>query len=104
MDNSTSLIKPFTFVAITHNKLEEEHGIKQGDIMFVASAKAFPISEDDPYTQRILFFVQKTVDEKIDDESGFFLVDPVSIENIDPEEHKIYVNVNGIVYDHTTVH
>lgn len=98
------LIKPFTFVKINHNKLQEEYGLAEGDVVFVASAKAFPISEDDPYTQRILFFVQKTKDEKIDDESGVYVLDPVSLSHIDPEEHKIYVNVNGIVYDYATTH
>lgn len=96
MDN---LIKPFTFVSITHNNFAEEHSIKEGDVVFVASAKAFPVSEEDPYTQRIFFFVQKVVDEKIDDESGLWLMDPTSLSNINPEEHKIYMNVNGIDYE-----
>jgi len=96
----TDYIRPFTFVAITHDKLKEEHGLAKGDVVFVASAKAFPLSEEDPYTQRIFFFVQKTKDEKIDDESGVYMLDPVSLEQIDPEEHKIYVNVNEIIYDY----
>jgi hypothetical protein len=93
------LIKPFTFMSINHNRLAEEHGLKEGDVVFIAAAKAFPMSEEDPYTQRIFFFVQKTVDDKIDDESGVFMLDAKSLSFIDPEEHKIYVNVNEIVYD-----
>jgi len=98
-------IKPFTFMSINHDKLKEEHGLGSGDVVFIAAAKAFPLSEEDPYTQRIFFFVQKTIDEKIDDESGVFMLDASSLSFLDPEEHKIYVNVNEIVYDRpTTTH
>lgn len=90
------LINLFSFVRVIHNNFKEEHGIAEGDVVFVASAKAFPISEEDPYTQRIKLFVQKTKDDKIQDEDGFYLIDPISVQNIDPEEHKIFVNVNGL--------
>lgn len=90
------MIKPFTFVAINHDKLKEEYGIGKGDVVFVAALKAFPISEEDIYTQRIYLFIQKLIDEKIDDESGVFMIDPSTVDQIDPEEHKIYMNVNDI--------
>lgn len=99
-------IKPFTFVRINHNKLEKEHGISKNDVVFVAAAKAFPLSEEDPYTQRIFFFVQKVEEMKIDDESGFYVVDPVSLDPLDSDENSTFAVANDISYEHVsgTVH
>lgn len=80
-------IRPFTFVTINHNNLAEEHSIKEGDTLFVAGAKAFPLAEDDPYTQRIFMFVQKMVGDMIDDEAGVFVMDPHSLVNVSKEEN-----------------
>lgn len=95
------LIKPFTFVTINHNELEEEHGVKEGDLLFVAAAQAFPISEDDPYTQRIFIFVQKTIDGMIDDESGIYVIDPKSVNNVSQEEFDRLALLNMPVEDAT---
>lgn len=99
-------IKIFTFVTMNHNKLEKDHGIAKGDVMFVATAKAFPLSEEDPYTQRVFFFVQKTKDMVIDDESGFYIVDPVSLVPLDDDVNTTYAVANNISYEHVsgTVH
>lgn len=85
--DSSEYIKPFTFVTINHNDLAEEHGIKEGDTLFVAGAKAFPLTEDDPYTQRVFMFVQKMAGDMIDDEGGFFVMDPHSLSNVSKEEN-----------------
>lgn len=84
---ATEYIRPFTFVTINHDDLAEEHSIKKGDILFVAGAKAFPLSEEDPYTQRIFMFVQKMAGDMIDDEAGFFVMDPHSLLNVDKDEN-----------------
>lgn len=86
-EETNKYIRPFTFVTINHNNLEEEHGIPEGACLFVAGAKAFPLSEDDPYTQRIFMFVQKMSDDVIDDEGGFFVMDPNSLVNVSKEEN-----------------
>lgn len=81
------LIRPFTFVSITHSEHEEDHSIKEGDTLFVAAAQAFPVSEEDPYTQRVFMFVQKMVGDMIDDEAGIFVMDPHSLKNVSKEEN-----------------
>lgn len=81
------LIRPFTFVSITHSEHEEEFSIKEGDTLFVAAAQAFPVSEEDPYTQRVFMFVQKMVGDMIDDEAGIFVMDPHSLKNVSKEEN-----------------
>lgn len=95
-------IKPFYFARLNHNKLEKDHGIAKGDVVFVAAAKAFPLSEEDPYTQRIFFFVQKVEEMKIDDESGFYIVDPVSLDPLDGDLNDTYAVANDITYEHVT--
>lgn len=101
-----NLLRPFHFATINHNKLEEEHGISEGDVVFLAAAKAFPISEEDPYTQRIFFFIQKLEDGKIDDDSGFYIVDPNSLTCLDSDTNAAYALDNDITYEHVagTVH
>jgi hypothetical protein len=34
-----------------------KEGVKRGHLVYVAGHKALPISEEDPYTQRIKFFI-----------------------------------------------
>lgn len=84
---ASEYIRPFTFVTINHNEHEEDHSIKEGDILFVAAAQAFPVSEEDPYTQRVFMFVQKMAGDMIDDEAGIFVMDPHSLKNISKEEN-----------------
>ena len=98
------LIRPFTFVVINHDELNKEHGIVQGDTLFVASAQAFPLSEDDPYTQRIFLFAQRLKeDELIDDEGGFYVIDPKSVNNLSKEENDRLSLLNLQIDENATV-
>lgn len=44
------------YCEIVSDKFVNE-GVKRGHIVYVAGHKALPIAENDPYTQRIKFFV-----------------------------------------------
>ncbi len=87
------LIYPRTFVAINSDAFVE-HGIEKGTIVFVAGTKAVPVSEEDPYTQRVKMFVHILDEEKIDTSSGLFLMDPHSLINISSEENKRLLDFN----------
>lgn len=94
MFNPEDLIYPMTFVTVNTDKFEnEEGGIKKGDIVFVAGNKVLPISEDDPYTQRIFIYVQPVVNDYIDMEGGFYLLDPIHLSNLSKEENKRLVEL-----------
>lgn len=83
-----SIIYPNTFVVVKHNKFKKEHDISKGDIVYIAGHQAFPVSKRDPYTQRVKFFVQKLIGDFVDDANGFYVFDPRSVKNIDPEENQ----------------
>lgn len=92
-----NLIYPMTFVAINSNAFVE-HGVEKGDIVFVAGTKAVPVSDEDPYTQRVKMFVHILDNEKIDTASGLFLMDPNSLINISAEKNKRLYEFNADLF------
>lgn len=83
-------LRPMEFVRITNDKLEKD-GLPTGSLVFIGNLKAFPVSEEDPWTQRIKLLVHKTVDDYIDTSTGIYIIDPASVEKIDKDEHdRIY--------------
>ncbi len=84
------LIYPGTFVKLDTNKFKESMGVPRGALLFVAGAKAIPENEDDPYTQRVKFFVHLVgEDGYVNTESGVFLVDPKSVRAIGKKRQEI---------------
>lgn len=79
-------INPMEFVTITNDKLEAD-GLVNGSTVFVANVKAFPTTEEDPWTQRIKLIVHKTMNDHIDTASGFYLIDPSSVVKLSKEEN-----------------
>lgn len=74
------------FVTINTNKFEKDHGVKKGSLAYIAGHRAFPISEQNPYTQRIKFFVSLV------DSDGHVVIRPIYL--MDPKSLKL-------VDDHT---
>lgn len=95
----TKYIMTGDFCEIVTDKFVEE-GIKRGHVVYVAGHKALPITEEDPYTQRIKFLVhlynpiQKTMGKEL------YLMDAVSILPFPEHESKQYLEAyklaNGI--------
>jgi hypothetical protein len=79
-------INPMEFVKIVNDKLEAD-GLATGSTVFVANVKAFPITEEDPWTQRIKLVVHKMEGDYINTAAGFFLIDPASVEKLSSEEN-----------------
>lgn len=76
------LIKTNDFCEIVTDKFEEQ-GYGKGQYVFIAGMKAVPDDEDDPYTQRIKFFVHILVDQKhVNVEGGLFIMDPRSLKKL----------------------
>ncbi len=75
-------------------------GVKRGHLVYVAGHKAFPISEEDPYTQRIKFFVNLYNPHTYDMGKELHLMDANSIQSVPEDEQKAlleeYRVANGI--------
>jgi len=90
-----NLIYPMTFATINSDAFEE-HEVFKGDTVFVAGTKAVPVSDEDPYTQRVKMFIHLVDDEeKVDTASGLFLMDPHSLLNVSKEENERLIELNG---------
>lgn len=93
------LIKDNDFCEIVVDHLNHD-GLHRGNIVYVAGHQALPISEEDPYTQRIKFFVHPYdhINKKMI--RDLFPLDPKSIVRLNDERQKVlideYKEVNGI--------
>lgn len=79
------LIKPHDFCEIVSEEFKDD-GLKRGNYVYVAGQRAFPVSEGDMYTQRVMFICHKANRKgEISLEEGFFLIDPRSLFKLDDE-------------------
>lgn len=87
------------FCEIVSDKFTDQ-GIKRGHIVYVAGHKALPISEEDPYTQRIKFFVHLYDEQQKRMGKEIYLMDANSIlpldEKVQEKMLKKYKYANGI--------
>lgn len=72
------MFRELDLVEITTDKLTED-GLNLGDKVVVAAVKAFPVSEEDPYTQRVKLFVQKINENNNGVVGNIFVIDPTSV-------------------------
>lgn len=87
------------FCEVVTDKFTDQ-GVKRGHLVYVAGHKAIPEKEEDPYTQRIKFFVhlynpiQKTMSKEL------HLMDPSSILPLPEHENTQYLeqfkHANGV--------
>lgn len=94
-------IHTMEFVRVTTDKLEGD-GLPAGSIVMVGALKALPVSEEDPWTQRIKLFVHKTENDYVDVAAGIFVIDPTSVEKLSEEENERIYKVNQERADATT--
>jgi hypothetical protein len=79
------VVFPMDFVRITNDKLADD-GLFLDDIVFVQHTKAFPLTEEDPYTQRVKFIVRRVTSvDKVELSDNAFMIDPASVERISDE-------------------
>jgi hypothetical protein len=87
------------FCEITTDKILHEN-MKQGAIVFVVGHKALPISEDDPYTQRIKFFCHLFDNHTYTMSKELYPLDPSSLRKLDQSDQENFTKefklANGI--------
>lgn len=92
-------IKSGDFCEIVSDKFTKE-GIKRGHLVYVAGHKALPISDEDPYTQRIKFFVHTYNPHDKEMGKELYLMDPNSILPVNGSDQEYYLReykrANGI--------
>lgn len=81
-----ALIRQDDFCEIITDQFEAETGIKKGQRVYIAGHRALPENEEDPYTQRIKFFVHLVVDKLI--VPGLYVMDPRSLRKVSGKEQK----------------
>lgn len=92
MDTS-KYIRNGDFCQIVSDKFEE-HGVKRNTLVYVVGTKALPMSEEDPYTQRIKMVVH-LVDHNLHVIfDKMYIMDPDSIQKVDENKQK---NLTGIL-------
>lgn len=76
------------FCEIITDSLEKD-GLARGSRVYLIGSRALPISEEDPYTQRVKFFAHLLKDSKqmLFDER-MFLLDPISIKKVGKNEQE----------------
>jgi hypothetical protein len=79
------LIRPNDFCEIITDKFLDQ-GVAQGQRVYIAGHRAFPENQEDPYTQRIKFFVHLVVGDAFD--PRLFVMDPRSLRKVKPKEQK----------------
>lgn len=82
------------FCLITTTELLSDK-VETGDYVWVAGLKAIPISEEDPYTQRIVMLVHRLVNDHIQSEQ-LYIIDPGALSKADNETKKRLNNQLGI--------
>ena len=92
-------IKSGDFCEIVSDKFTKE-GIKRGHLVYVAGHKALPISDEDPYTQRIKFFVHIYNKHTYEMGKELYLMDPNSILPLSKTDQEFllheYKQANGL--------
>jgi hypothetical protein len=73
------MIKVLDLVKVINRDLEQD-GLPLDTKVIVAGVQAFPISKEDPYTQRVKLYVQKLNETGDGVEEGLYLIDPASVE------------------------
>jgi len=93
------LIRTGDFCEVVTDKFIHEN-VKRGHLMYVAGHKALPVSDEDPYTQRITFFARlyNQFEKKMGKE--IYIIDPISIRPFSAKKQKRlleeYKHANGI--------
>lgn len=76
----------FCEVVVDHLK---DDGLVRGQRVYIVGQRALPISEEDPYTQRIKFFAHILKDAKtMEFDQRMFLLDPSSLKKVGKKEQE----------------
>lgn len=86
--DTSHLIRSGDFCEVVSGMFKDD-GLKRGNYVYVAGHKTLPISQEDMYTQRVMFLCHKANKEgSISMEEGFFLIDPSSLMKVDGKKQR----------------
>lgn len=91
-----NLIRPSDYCLINTDKFEENEGVKRGQRVWIAGHRALPISEEDPYTQRIKFYVHLLDKDGLLILPNMYIMDPNSLKKVGKNEAKKLKEKNSI--------
>lgn len=82
----SKLINVGDFCQVASDKFVK-FGVKRNHFVYIAGSKALPVSENDPYTQRVKFFVHRTEDNHVIRDK-MYLMDPDSLTKVGKGKQK----------------
>lgn len=85
MADTSKFIRTGDFCKLVSDKFE---AVKRGHLLYVAGHKPLPISEEDPYTQRIKFFVHLVSHDGKIDTTKLYLMDANSMQKVSNSKKK----------------
>lgn len=93
VDLASSLIRTWDICWVISDKKLKDSGLKKGDTVLVSGTKVVPATKKDPYLQRVLCFVVKIVNDKVQiptekNDYMAYLVDPRNLEKVDEKTLK----------------
>jgi hypothetical protein len=86
MVDTSKFIRNGDFCKIVTDKFEE-HGVKRNHLVYVAGHRALPITEEDPYTQRIKFTCHLVTNNHVVWEH-LYLMDANSVQKVSKSQQK----------------
>ena len=87
MSDTSKFIRTGDFCKLVSDKFED-NDVKRGHLLYVAGHKPLPISEEDPYTQRIKFFVHLVSKDGRIDTTKLYLMDANSMQKVGSRKKK----------------
>lgn len=90
--NAGDMINRGDFVKVSTDDLETD-GYARGTLFFVANMQALPITEEDPYLQRLFACVHKVEQNWSLNTTMIALVDPKNLEKVDDETKELYISM-----------
>lgn len=85
-----NLVRNGDFCKVVTDKFVDQ-GVKRGHMVFVAGHKALPISETDPYTQRITFICNLYNHKTYEMGKELYFMDGTSLERVSDKERDEYL-------------
>lgn len=80
MTGKIPLYRTLDIVKVVNTDLTND-GLEIGVDYIIVATRAFPISETDPYTQRVKLLVRKLNTDRDGTEGKIYIVDPSSVEH-----------------------
>ena len=96
--DASKYIRNGDFCQIVSDKFEDI-GVKRNTLVYVVGTKALPISEEDPYTQRIKLLVHLVDHDLHVTFDKVYIMDPNSVQKVDENKQKNLTSILEVDFD-----